>query len=58
MNVLKMERAVELVLNHPQSLCEISSELGFAEPAHFIRFFRNHSGVGPREFRNVARLAH
>jgi AraC-like DNA-binding protein len=58
MNVLKMERAVELVLNRPQSLCEISSELGFAEPAHFTRFFRNHSGVSPREFRNVSRLAH
>jgi len=31
--------------------------LGFAEPAHFTRFFRNHSGVSPREFRNVSRLA-
>jgi AraC-like DNA-binding protein len=58
MNVLKMERAVDLVLNRPQSLCEISTELGFAEPAHFTRFFRNHSGVSPREFRNVSRLAH
>jgi AraC-like DNA-binding protein len=58
MNVLKMERAVDLVLNRPQSLCEISSELGFAEPAHFTRFFRNHSGVSPREFRNVSRIAH
>jgi AraC-like DNA-binding protein len=57
MNVLKMERAVDLVLNRPQSLCEISSELGFAEPAHFTRFFRNHSGVSPREFRSVSRLA-
>ncbi len=58
LNVLKMERAVDLVLNRPQSLCEISAELGFAEPAHFTRFFRNHSGVSPREFRNVSRLAH
>ncbi|MBV8925433.1 MAG: helix-turn-helix transcriptional regulator [Bradyrhizobium sp.] len=58
MNVLKMERAVDLVLNCSQSLCEISSELGFAEPAHFTRFFRNHAGVSPREFRNVSRLAH
>ncbi len=57
MNVLRMERAVELVLNRPESLCDISSELGFAEPAHFTRFFRNHSGVSPREFRNVSRLA-
>jgi AraC-like DNA-binding protein len=57
MNVLRMERAVERVLNLPQSLSDISSELGFAEPAHFTRFFRNHSGVSPREFRNVSLLA-
>jgi AraC-like DNA-binding protein len=56
-NVLRMERAVNLVLNRPQALCDISAELGFVEPAHFTRFFRNHSGVGPREFRNVSRLA-
>ncbi|WP_213770862.1 AraC family transcriptional regulator [Bradyrhizobium sp. dw_78] len=57
MNVLRMERAVDLVLNRPQSLGDISSELGFAEPAHFTRFFRNHAGVSPSEFRNVSRLA-
>jgi len=57
LNVLRMERAVELVLERSQALCDISSELGFAAPAHFTRFFRNHSGVSPREFRNVSRLA-
>lgn len=57
LNVLRMERAVELVLDHPQSLCTISSELGFAEPTHFTRFFRSHAGVSPREFRNVSHLA-
>jgi AraC-like DNA-binding protein len=57
LNVLRMERAVDLVLHRRQSLCAISSDLGFAEPAHFTRFFRDHAGVGPREFRNVSRLA-
>ena len=57
MNVLRMERAVDLVLNRPQSLHAISAELGFTEPAHFTRFFRNHAGVSPREFRSVSRLA-
>jgi len=56
-NVLRMERAVDLVLNRPQSFRDISGQLGFAEPAHFTRFFRNHSGVSPREFRNVSRIA-
>jgi len=57
LNVVRMERAVEAVLNQGLSVSDISSQLGFAEPAHFTRFFRNHSGVSPREFRSVSRLA-
>ena len=57
LNVVRMERAVDAVLNQSESVCDISQQLGFAEPAHFTRFFRNHSGVSPREFRNVSRLA-
>ena len=57
LNVVRMERAVEAVLNQSASVSDISSQLGFAEPAHFTRFFRNHSGVSPREFRSVSRLA-
>jgi AraC-like DNA-binding protein len=52
-----MEKAVDAVLNRSVNISEISHQLGFAEPAHFTRFFRNHSGVSPREFRNVSRLA-
>ena len=57
LNVVRMEQAVDAVLNESASVSEISHRLGFAEPAHFTRFFRNHAGVGPREFRNVSRLA-
>jgi AraC-like DNA-binding protein len=57
LNVVRMEQAVDAVLNQSASVCDISSRLGFAEPAHFTRFFRNHAGVSPREFRNVSRLA-
>ena len=57
LNVVRMERAVDAVLNQSASVCDISNQLGFAEPAHFTRFFRNHAGVGPREFRAVSRLA-
>jgi AraC-like DNA-binding protein len=53
MTVLRMERAVALVLNRPQSLCDISAELGFAEPAHFMHFYpepfrRQSAGVPQR----------
>ena len=57
LNVVRMEQAVDAVLNQSASVCDISHQLGFAEPAHFTRFFRNHAGVSPREFRNVSRLA-
>lgn len=57
MNVVRMEHAVDAVLNQTADLCEISNQLGFAEPAHFTRFFRNHAAVSPREFRRVSRLA-
>jgi AraC-like DNA-binding protein len=57
LNVVRMEQAVDAVLNQSASVCDISNQLGFTEPAHFTRFFRNHAGVSPREFRNVARIA-
>jgi AraC-like DNA-binding protein len=57
LNVVRMEQAVDAVLNQSASVCDIGNQLGFTEPAHFTRFFRNHAGVGPREFRKVARLA-
>ncbi len=57
LNVVRMEQAVDAVLNQSGSVCDISKQLGFAEPAHFTRFFRNHAGVSPREFRNISRLA-
>jgi AraC-like DNA-binding protein len=57
LNVVRMEQAVGAVLTQSASVCDISRQLGFAEPAHFTRFFRNHAGVSPSEFRSVSRLA-
>jgi AraC-like DNA-binding protein len=57
LNVVRVEKAVDAVLHQSASVCDISHQLGFTEPAHFTRFFRNHVGVSPREFRTVSRLA-
>ena len=32
---------------------EICYELGFEDPAYFSRFFRNHTGTSPHEFREI-----
>lgn len=57
LNVVRMERALEAVIHQDISVTNLSERFGFPEPAHFTRFFRDHAGVGPREFRNVSRLA-
>ena len=56
-NVVRMERAVEAVLHREVPVGEVGARLGFSDPAHFTRFFRNNAGVSPSEFRQVSRLA-
>lgn len=57
LNVIRMERALDAVMREDTPLGKLSERFGFPEPAHFTRFFRDHAGVSPREFRNVSRLA-
>lgn len=56
LNVLRMELAVAAIVNESESLGGLSDRLGFSVPAHFTRFFRDHAGVKPSEFRSVARM--
>src|SRR5262245_6469824 len=56
LNMLRMEVAVSATVHAPDSLSAVSRRLGFSAPAHFTRFFRDHAGVKPSEFRTVARL--
>jgi len=55
-NLLRMEIAVNSVVHSADPLCAIGEQLGFSAPGHFTRFFRDHAGVKPSEFRRVARL--
>jgi AraC family transcriptional regulator len=56
LNLLRMELAVKSVMHAQDSLAAVSDTLGFSTQGHFTRFFRDHAGVNPSEFRNVARL--
>lgn len=57
LNVLRMECAVRAAVAGNETFATISERLGFSVPAHFTRFFRDHAGTSPSEFRNVARLS-
>ncbi len=57
-NVMRLEAAVTAIVADSLPLASIGEQLGFSAPAHFTRFFRDHAGVAPSEFRAVSRLAH
>ena len=56
LNLLRMELAVKSVVHSDDSLSAVSGSLGFSAQGHFTRFFRDHAGVSPSEFRQVARM--
>lgn len=56
LNALRLEEAVAQVVGGDGSMAEIGDDLGFSAPAHFTRFFRNHAGAAPHEFRMIAHL--
>ncbi|MCV3739377.1 helix-turn-helix transcriptional regulator [Rhizobium sp. TRM96647] len=50
-NVIRIQRARELLEGTRASITEISAALGYSAPAHFARTFRKATGVAPQEFR-------
>lgn len=54
LNMIRMEMAVAAAVAAQETFAAVSERLGFAAPAHFTRFFRDHAGASPSEFRNVA----
>lgn len=55
LNVLRLESAVAELVDGNGSIAGIGERLGFSAPPHFTRFFRDHAGAAPSEFRAVAR---
>lgn len=54
LNVLRLERAVAALVGSEAPIGEIGERLGFSVAPHFTRFFRDHAGASPSEFRAVA----
>jgi AraC-like DNA-binding protein len=55
-NVLRFEAAVERLTRSNESLGELAHDLGFSAPGHFSRFFRQHLGITPSDYRRVVNL--
>lgn len=52
---LKIDRALDLLLNSSKCISAISFETGFYDDSHFIRSFKSVYGVPPHRFRNILR---
>lgn len=50
-NSIKMEQAFRRLANTDCSVADLSLDLGFSAQGHFTRFFSQHQGITPTEFR-------
>lgn len=48
---LKMNQAARLLANNHNSVKDVAVQVGFKDPAHFSRVFKNAFGVSPRQVR-------
>ena len=55
-NVLRVEAAIRQLTERHQPVSDISYTLGFSAPGHFARFFRQHIGITPTEYRSRVNL--
>jgi AraC-like DNA-binding protein len=52
-NALRVEAAVEALRHAEQEIGAISDELGFSAQSNFTRFFQQHTGTSPNQFRRA-----
>jgi AraC family transcriptional regulator len=55
-NVLRFEAAVRRLSLGNEPVSDVALDLGFSAPGHFARFFRQHLGITPTEYRRVVNL--
>ena len=53
-SAVRVEEAVRRLVQQEEPLTSVALDLGFSTPGNFSRFFREHMGVTPSEFRRAA----
>lgn len=53
LNMIRIRRAVELIVGSDQSLLQIAAMCGFSSDCHFTRTFAKYVGVTPGHFRKI-----
>ena len=51
---LRMDRAKRLLREEELSVAQVADAVGFADPYHFSRVFRQHEGLAPTRYRELA----
>ena len=49
-NILKLEKACELIMDNTMSMTEVAFEVGYNSYSYFVRQFKNRFGYAPKEF--------
>ena len=55
-NVLRFEAAVQRLTRSNEPVADVAQDLGFSAPGHFSRFFRQHLGITPSDYRRKVNL--
>lgn len=55
-NALRMEAAIAALTAGDTPVADLAYDMGFSAPGHFTRFFREHLGTTPSEYRRVVDL--
>lgn len=55
-NMLRFEAAVRCLSQNKETVADIAHDLGFSASSHFSRFFREHLGITPRDYRQKVSL--
>lgn len=53
-SAVRVEEVVRRLVQREEPLTSVALELGFSSPGNFSRFFKEHMGVSPSQFRRVA----